>query len=120
MISLVKKIILSILIWLLESILLIALYLAMLLCAILFYPFDKKRAFTHRQCFWWSDAAIAINPYWKLEITGLNNIDKKRTYIIIANHQSMADIVVAYKLKMQFKWVTGAGQTHKARERQFR
>mgnify|MGYP001578560687 FL=1 len=99
------KIILSILIWLIESILLIALYLAMLFCAILLYPFDKKRKFTHKQCFWWCDAAIAINPYWKLEIIGLNNIDKKRTYVIIANHQSLADIVVAYKLKMQFKWV---------------
>ena len=48
---------------------------------------------------------IALNPYWKFEISGLNNIDKKRTYIIIANHQSLADIVLAYQIKMQFKWV---------------
>jgi 1-acyl-sn-glycerol-3-phosphate acyltransferase len=88
MISLVKKIILSILIWTVGSILTIALYFAMLLCTALLYPFDKKRTFTHMQCFWWSDAVITLNPYWKLEISGLNNIDKQRTYI-----------------KMQFKWV---------------
>ena len=105
MISLVKKILLSILIWTVGSILTIALYFAMLLCTVLLYPFDKKRAFTHMQCFWWSDTVIMLNPYWKLEISGLNNIDKKRTYIIIANHQSLADIVLAYKIKMQFKWV---------------
>jgi len=93
------------LIWTVGSILTIALYLAMLLCAVLLYPFDKKRAFTHMQCFWWSDAVIALNPYWNVEISGLNNIDKKRTYIIIANHQSLADIVLAYQIKMQFKWV---------------
>lgn len=100
-----KKIFLSILIWTVGSMLTIALYFAMLLCTALLYPFDKKRAFTHMQCFWWSDAAITLNPYWKLEISGLNNIDKKRTYIIIANHQSLADIVLAYQIKMQFKWV---------------
>ncbi len=105
MINPVKKILLSILIWIVGSILTITLYLAMLLCTVLLYPFDKKRTFTHMQCFWWSDAVIMLNPYWKFEISGLSNIDKKRTYIIIANHQSLADIVLAYKIKMQFKWV---------------
>lgn len=105
MISLVKKILLSILIWTVGSILTILLYFAMLLCTVLLYPFDKKRILTHRQCFWWSDAVIMLNPYWKVEISGLNNIDKKRTYIIIANHQSLADIILAYQIKMQFKWV---------------
>jgi 1-acyl-sn-glycerol-3-phosphate acyltransferase len=100
-----KKVFLSILIWTVGSILTILLYFVMLLCTALLYPFDKKRILTHMQCFWWSDAAIALNPYWKLEISGLNNIDKKRTYIIIANHQSLADIVLAYQIKMQFKWV---------------
>ncbi|MDD5155151.1 MAG: lysophospholipid acyltransferase family protein [Candidatus Omnitrophica bacterium] len=100
-----KKILLSILIWAVGSILVIALYFAMLLCTVLLYPFDRKRAFTHMQCFWWSDAVIALNPYWKVEVNGLSNIDKNRTYIIIANHQSLADIVLAYQIKMQFKWV---------------
>lgn len=100
-----KKIVLSILIWVVGSILVIILYFAMLLCAVLLYPFDKKRAITHKQCFWWSDAMIALNPYWKVQVNGLSNIDKNRTYIIIANHQSLADIVLAYQIKMQFKWV---------------
>lgn len=100
-----KKVLLSILVWVVGSILTIILYFAMLFCAVLLYPFDKKRTVTHRQCFWWSDAVIKLNPYWKLEVSGLSNIDKNRTYIIIANHQSLADIVLAYQLKMQFKWV---------------
>lgn len=100
-----KKIILSILIWVIGSILVIILYFAMLLFTALLYPFDKKRTIAHMQCFWWSDAVIALNPYWKLEVSGISNIDKNRTYIIIANHQSLADIVLAYQIKMQFKWV---------------
>lgn len=77
----------------------------MLLFTIILYPFDRKRAFVHSQCFWWSDLVIALNPYWEVKVSGLENIDKNRTYIIIANHQSMADIVLAYQTKMQFKWV---------------
>lgn len=48
---------------------------------------------------------IALNPYWNITVRGKNNIDKNKTYIIIANHQSLADIVLAYQIKMQFKWV---------------
>ncbi|MBN1405120.1 MAG: 1-acyl-sn-glycerol-3-phosphate acyltransferase [Candidatus Omnitrophica bacterium] len=100
-----KKILLSIIIWAVGSLLTIILYFVMLLFAVILYPFDKKRAVVHKQCFWWSDAVIALNPYWKVEVSGINNIEKSRTYIIVANHQSMADIVLAYQIKMQFKWV---------------
>ncbi len=100
-----KKNLLSIIIWVIGSILTIILYLAMAFFTIVLYPFDKKRRIVHRQCFWWSDLIIALNPYWKVTVSGLENIDKNRTYIIIANHQSLADIVLAYQVKIQFKWV---------------
>jgi len=100
-----KKIILSVIIWVVGSILTIILYLAMAFFTVIFYPFDKKRAIVHAQCFWWSDLVISLNPYWKVTVSGLENIDKNRTYIVIANHQSLADIVLAYQTKMQFKWV---------------
>jgi 1-acyl-sn-glycerol-3-phosphate acyltransferase len=99
------KALLSVLIWLYISILTVILYGAVLVCAVLLAPFDKKRILAHRQCFWWSDAVIALNPFWKIDIAGIDNIDKNRTYVIIANHQSLADIVLAYQTKMQFKWV---------------
>lgn len=47
-----------------------------------------------------------FNPFWKLKVYGLENIDKNRTYVIVANHQSLADIVILYRTKMQFKWVS--------------
>lgn len=36
---------------------------------------------------------------------GLERIDPHKTYVIVANHQSFADIVILYKTHMQFKWV---------------
>jgi len=71
----------------------------------LFFPFDRKRKIAHAQCFWWTDVVTALNPYWDVKVEGLDNIDHKKTYVVVSNHQSLADIVLMYKTKMQFKWV---------------
>lgn len=68
-------------------------------------PFDKNKKLCHAQCFWWADSIVGINPFWNVLVSGLENIDPKKTYVVVANHLSLADIVVLYKTKMQFKWV---------------
>lgn len=99
------KVILSIVVWATGVFLTIILFLAMLLITLVFYPFDRKRKLAHAQCYWWADALTALNPYWKVSVSGLENIDKRKTYVIVVNHQSLADIIILYKTKMQFKWV---------------
>lgn len=94
----------SISIWATGVLLTILLYFAMLFFAIIL-PFDKKRKIAHSQCYWWADGIITLNPYWDLSVSGLKNIDRSKTYVIVSNHQSLADIIIMYKLKMQFKWV---------------
>lgn len=95
----------SAVIWAIGGTLTFILYLAMLFFTILLYPFDKQRRVAHAQCYWWSDMLIHLNPFWKARVTGLENIDKKKTYVIVANHQSLADIIILYQIKSQFKWV---------------
>ncbi|MDD5128253.1 MAG: lysophospholipid acyltransferase family protein [Candidatus Omnitrophica bacterium] len=102
------KAIISIGIWLGSGLLTILLFFVVFVLNILLFPFDKKKKITHAQCFWWSDAVIGLNPYWSVKVSGLENIDRKKTYVVISNHQSMADIVVLYQIKMQFKWVAKA------------
>lgn len=102
------KVIISIGIWLGSGLLTILLFCVVFVLNILLFPFDKKKKITHAQCFWWSDAVIGLNPYWNLKVSGLKNIDHKRAYVVISNHQSMADIAVLYQTKMQFKWVAKA------------
>jgi 1-acyl-sn-glycerol-3-phosphate acyltransferase len=99
------KSILSIIIWIVSSVLTIILFFVSLFFTIILFPFDKKRKIVHAQCFWWADAVAGFNPFWDVRVYGLENIDPKRTYVITANHQSLADIVVIYKTRMQFKWV---------------
>jgi 1-acyl-sn-glycerol-3-phosphate acyltransferase len=99
------KYLVSLAIWVGNIILTVMLYLATLFFTVILYPFDKDRKVAHAQCFWWADALIRLNPFWKLKVVGLENIDRRQTYVVVANHQSMADIVVLYKTRMQFKWV---------------
>lgn len=102
------KAIISIGIWIGSILITILLFFAVLVLTILLFPFDKQKKVTHAQCFWWSDAVIGLNPFWNVKVRGLENIDHKKNYVIIANHQSLADIAVLYQLKTQFKWVAKA------------
>lgn len=99
------KAIKSFLIWTGITVLTATLYFVELFLTVFFSPFDPKAKIRHAQCFWWADNIVRMNPFWQLTVKGLENIDYKQTYVIVANHQSLADIIVLYKNRMQFKWV---------------
>ena len=100
-----KQTVQSLVIWLVGIVLTFALFIVMAFLSLVLYPFDRKRKVAHAQCFWWTDAVTALNPYWDVKVEGLDNIDHKKTYVAVSNHQSLADIVLMYKTRMQFKWV---------------
>ena len=92
-------------IWIVITALTISLFFIEAILTIILFPFDRQRKIIHSQCFWWTDAVIGFNPYWHVEVSGLENIDRQKTYVVVANHQSLADIAIMYKTRMQFKWV---------------
>ena len=91
--------------WTSASLFTVLLFLVMLLVTAATFPFDTRRRRQHALCFWWSDAVIGANPYWEVAVQGLEHIDRDRTYVIVANHQSVADIVLLFQTRMQFKWI---------------
>ncbi len=99
------KILISILIWIAGFIITAATLLVSLIIKIMPFPIPNRARLVHAQCFWWADALIGMNPYWKLKVEGLENINHNQTYVIVANHQSFADIIIIYKTRMYFKWV---------------
>lgn len=99
------RIVISIMIWISGAIITAAAFLASLAIKIAPFPIANRAKLVHAQCFWWSDALVSLNSYWKLKIEGLENIDHNQTYVIAANHQSLADIIIIYKTRMYFKWV---------------
>jgi 1-acyl-sn-glycerol-3-phosphate acyltransferase len=69
-------------------------------------PFDPNRRLLHLYSCWWASIFLNTNPFWKLDIRGLDHIDPCQTYVLVANHQSYADIIVLYQLFRPFKWVS--------------
>ena len=43
---------------------------------------------------------------WPVEVSGRGKIDPDETYVMVANHQSLLDILVLFRLFRHFKWVS--------------
>jgi 1-acyl-sn-glycerol-3-phosphate acyltransferase len=48
-----------------------------------------------------------VNP-WRLHISGLEHLKPNQAYVIVSNHQSLADIPVISHLKLDTKWLAKA------------
>lgn len=68
-------------------------------------PFDPHRRLAHKVACLWGFQYILLNPFWKCDISGLENINPNGTYVLVANHQSFWDIMVLYGINRHFKWV---------------
>ena len=47
-----------------------------------------------------------MEEYKCRKIEGLENVDKKKPYVIVLNHNSMIDIVSLYFVPLNFRWVS--------------
>lgn len=66
---------------------------------------DRRARFGHWWATRWGKWIIKINPAWSCTVAG--KVPKGR-YIIVANHESMGDIMVAFHLEHHFKWFAKA------------
>ena len=67
--------------------------------------FDRSRRLAHRLGTIWGTSLLGLNPFWKLRIVGADQIQKEKSYVLVANHVSLADIVCLFSLHHQFKWL---------------
>lgn len=60
----------------------------------------------HQNSIGWARAIIAFSPIWSMAVTGRENLQKGKHYIIVANHQSLLDILaVCAALSINFKFL---------------
>ncbi len=50
-------------------------------------------------------AVARVNPAWNVRIVGREHIDPSQVYVIVSNHQSLADIPLIAHLGMDAKWL---------------
>ncbi|HPC41495.1 MAG TPA: lysophospholipid acyltransferase family protein [Spirochaetota bacterium] len=81
-------------------------YLIALAIRITTYPFDRRLRLLHLWTCFWASLYTWIMPSWRIRIEGREKVRKNATYLIVSNHQSQLDILVAFRLFFHYKWVS--------------
>ena len=68
--------------------------------------FDPRLVVLHLYTSFWGSIYVWVMPAWRVLRTGRENIDWSRTYVVVSNHQSLLDILIAFSLFFPFKWVS--------------
>ncbi len=99
--------VLSLLFWIFVAVSSILLYPIALVIWVL-TVFDRRRVVLHRFTCFWASLYTWLNPAWQVCIEGREKIRRNAAYVMVANHQSLLDILVLFRLFAHFKWVSKA------------
>ncbi|NJD08971.1 MAG: 1-acyl-sn-glycerol-3-phosphate acyltransferase [Gemmatimonadetes bacterium] len=72
-------------------------------------PFDPGR---YHAGFWFRRAGaftVAFIPQWRFRTSGVRIRDPRRPYVVVANHESYADIFLISQLRWEMKWLSKDG-----------
>ncbi len=81
-------------------------YLIAVILRLLTYPFDRRLRLLHLFTCFWASFYTWTMPAWRIRIEGRENVRKDAAYVVVSNHQSQLDILVAFRLFFHYKWVS--------------
>lgn len=73
---------------------------------LLTFPFDRRLRALHLFTCFWASIYTWLNPAWRVSIKGTQNLDSNLPTIMVANHLSLLDVIVVFRLFTHFKWVS--------------
>ncbi len=73
---------------------------------VLTFPFDKKLIVLNLFTSFWASCYLWCVPTWSIRKYGMEKFSLKKNYIVISNHQSQIDILLAFNLFLPFRWVS--------------
>lgn len=98
--------VLSSLFWLFLAVTSILLFPAAVLVWAVTAPFDPRLRLLHRFTCFWASLYTWLNPAWPVRVEGRGKIRPGEAYVMVANHLSLLDILVLFRLFTHFKWVS--------------
>jgi 1-acyl-sn-glycerol-3-phosphate acyltransferase len=92
--------------WTVAGVMSIVLFLGALLLWAVTAPFDPARSLLHLYTCWWAQLYLRCLPGCRIEVEGREKIALHTPYVLVANHQSAADIMALSALGVPFKWIS--------------
>jgi len=69
-------------------------------------PFDDRRWLMHRFTSFWASLYTWLNPAWRVHLEGRERLDENTPAVLVANHLSLLDILVLFRMHSHYKWVS--------------
>jgi 1-acyl-sn-glycerol-3-phosphate acyltransferase len=96
---------LSVWVWAVVALLTVGLTIPLIILGTVLRPFDPLRHIPDEIARIWARSIIALNPFCTSKIERPRGLDRSRAYVVVSNHQSLADIVGIYLLGVPIKTV---------------
>lgn len=100
------RIIQSLLFWGFLTVTSFALFPFAVLIWLVTLPFDPRRRLLHLFTCFWASLYTWANPAWPVSIVHRERLVADTTCVYVANHLSLVDILVMFRLFTHFKWVS--------------
>ncbi len=100
------RVLLSALFWFYCAASLAVWWFAVLIPWLVITPFDRRRRFAHWYAYTWANHFHALSPFWSIQLRDPERVRPDQAYVMTANHESSADILLIYALKKQYRWVS--------------
>jgi 1-acyl-sn-glycerol-3-phosphate acyltransferase len=97
---------LSLLFWLFIAVSSLALFPVAVLIWAVTSPFDRRKRVLHLFTCFWASLYTWLNPVWRVHVHHRERILHDRPVVMVANHLSLLDILILFRLFTHFKWVS--------------
>jgi 1-acyl-sn-glycerol-3-phosphate acyltransferase len=98
----------SILFWSFFAVSSLVLFLGAIVLWAVTLPFDRNGRILHMYSCAWAQLYMYINPLWHQRVEGRELLPWRGPAVLVANHESLGDILVLFGLYRPFKWVSKA------------
>ncbi len=96
----------SLLFWVFLTVSSLVLFPVALLLWAVTVAFDRRLVVLHRFTCFWASLYTWCSPVWRVRVEGREKIRPGAAYVMVANHQSLLDVLVLFRLFAHFKWVS--------------
>ena len=91
--------------WFLVGVVTILVFIPVFITFLVMVVFDRDRNCIHPLISFWARAILVVCPMMCVHLEGTEHLKRGSTYVLVANHQSVADIIAVLHLSHPFKFI---------------